>query len=56
MQARPGRGISTPRKDSYGMNLSTAIIIRGHSGELKVNTEAGEGAVFIISIPMNQQE
>ena len=36
-----------------GLSLSYDIITKGHGGELKVETKEGEGAVFIISIPVN---
>ena len=34
-----------------GLSLSYDIITRGHGGELKVETEEGEGAEFIIILP-----
>jgi len=38
-----------------GLSLSYDIITKGHGGELKVETKEGEGSVFIISIPVNNQ-
>ncbi len=36
-----------------GLSLSYDIITKGHGGEMKVETEEGEGATFIIRIPTN---
>jgi signal transduction histidine kinase len=35
-----------------GLSLSYDIITRGHGGELKVETKEGEGATFIIRLPL----
>jgi ligand-binding sensor domain-containing protein/signal transduction histidine kinase len=37
-----------------GLSLSYDIITKGHGGEMKVETEEGEGATFLISVPTNQ--
>lgn len=34
-----------------GLSLSYDIVVKGHGGELLVNTEEGEGAEFIIHLP-----
>ncbi|HEV8273988.1 MAG TPA: ATP-binding protein [Chitinophagaceae bacterium] len=39
-----------------GLSLSYDIITKGHSGELKVETKEGEGSVFIISLPVNNEK
>ena len=39
-----------------GLSLSYDIITKGHGGELKVETKEGEGSVFIISIPVNNEK
>jgi signal transduction histidine kinase len=36
-----------------GLSLSHDIITKGHGGELKVETKEGEGAEFIILLPVN---
>jgi signal transduction histidine kinase/ligand-binding sensor domain-containing protein len=36
-----------------GLSMSYEIITKGHGGELKVNTEEGKYAEFIISLPLN---
>lgn len=45
-----------PAGEGTGLGLSLAydIITQGHSGELKMLTEAGKGTEFIIIIPENQ--
>ena len=35
-----------------GLSLSYDIIVQGHSGDLKVESEEGEGASFIITLPL----
>ncbi|MBS1609681.1 MAG: two-component sensor histidine kinase, partial [Bacteroidetes bacterium] len=35
-----------------GLSLSYDIITKGHNGELKVESKEGEGAAFIISLPL----
>jgi signal transduction histidine kinase len=35
-----------------GLSLSYDIITKGHGGEMKVNTKEGEGAEFLINIPV----
>jgi signal transduction histidine kinase len=37
-----------------GLSLSYDIIKQGHGGQLKVENKAGEGAMFIIEIPITQ--
>ena len=39
-----------------GLSLSYDIITKGHGGELKVKTTEGEGSVFIISLPVNNEK
>ena len=39
-----------------GLSLSYDIITKGHGGEIKVETKEGDGSVFIISIPVNNQK
>ena len=39
-----------------GLSLSYDIITKGHGGELKVETRDGEGSVFIISLPVNNEK
>ena len=39
-----------------GLSLSYDIITNGHGGELKVETKEGEGSVFIISLPVNNEK
>jgi len=39
-----------------GLSLSYDIITKGHGGELKVETKEGEGSVFIISLPVNNEK
>jgi len=44
----------TTKKGTAGTGLGLSItndIIKAHGGELKINTEAGNGSVFIISLP-----
>ncbi|MBV5314526.1 MAG: histidine kinase [Prolixibacteraceae bacterium] len=36
-----------------GLSLSYDIIVKGHSGELRVETREGEGTVFHIQLPIN---
>jgi len=36
-----------------GLSLSYEIITKGHGGALKVETKEGEGALFIIHLPLN---
>jgi signal transduction histidine kinase len=38
-----------------GLSLSYDIITKGHGGELRVETKEGEGSVFIISLPVNNE-
>jgi signal transduction histidine kinase len=43
-----------PTGQGTGLGLSLAYdIIKAHGGELKVETEEGEGSTFIISLPFN---
>ena len=39
-----------------GLSLSYDIITKGHGGEIKVETTEGEGSVFIISLPVNNEK
>src|SRR6187402_75435 len=39
-----------------GLSLSYDIITKGHGGEIKVETKDGEGSVFIISLPVNNEK
>jgi signal transduction histidine kinase len=39
-----------------GLSLSYDIITKGHGGEIKVETKEGEGSVFIISLPVNNEK
>ena len=36
-----------------GLSLSYDIIVKGHSGNLTVESEEGQGATFVISLPSN---
>ena len=42
----------TGQGTGLGLSMSYDIVTRGHNGELKVNTKAGEGAEFIIILPI----
>ncbi|MES1215580.1 MAG: ATP-binding protein, partial [Bacteroidota bacterium] len=42
----------TGQGTGLGLSLSYDIITKGHSGELKVESREGEGAIFIISLPL----
>ncbi len=44
----------TGQGTGLGLSLAFDIVTKGHGGELKVNTTAGEGSTFIISIPNKQ--
>ncbi|MDQ3846408.1 MAG: two-component sensor histidine kinase, partial [Bacteroidota bacterium] len=35
-----------------GLSLSYDIITKGHSGEIKMQTKEGEGAEFIVHLPI----
>jgi signal transduction histidine kinase/ligand-binding sensor domain-containing protein len=37
-----------------GLSLSYDIITKGHGGELKVRSKEGEGAEFIVDLPLNE--
>ena len=39
-----------------GLSLSYDIIVKGHGGELKVNTQEGQGTEFIIQLPYHENE
>jgi signal transduction histidine kinase len=39
-----------------GLSLSYDIITKGHGGEFKVETKEGEGSVFVISLPVNNEK
>ena len=36
-----------------GLSMSYDIVTKGHGGELKVETVAGEGSTFIIRLPLD---
>ena len=43
-----------PTGQGTGLGLSLDYdIVKAHGGELKVETEEGEGSTFIISLPFN---
>jgi len=44
----------TGQGTGLGLSMSYDIITKGHGGELEVNTKEGEGSVFTITIPLNQ--
>jgi signal transduction histidine kinase len=46
----------TGQGTGLGLSLSYDIITKGHGGEIKVETKEGEGTVFIISIPVNNEK
>ena len=35
-----------------GLSLSYDIVVKGHGGEMKVDTEEGEGTTFVITLPV----
>ncbi|KFC60684.1 histidine kinase [Flavobacterium gilvum] len=37
-----------------GLSLSYDIVVKGHGGDIKIETKEGEGSTFFISIPLNQ--
>ena len=37
-----------------GLSLSYDIVTQGHGGTLLVESEEGEGATFIVTLPINQ--
>jgi len=45
----------TGQGTGLGLSLSYEIITKGHGGELKVNTKEGEGAAFIIQLPVGDE-
>ncbi|MFI5158213.1 MAG: sensor histidine kinase, partial [Sphingobacteriales bacterium] len=36
-----------------GLSLSYDIVVKGHGGEIKVESTSGEGSGFIVKIPVN---
>src|SRR6187431_2144003 len=46
----------TGQGTGLGLSLSYDIVTKGHGGEIKVETKEGEGTVFIISIPVNNEK
>jgi len=46
----------TGQGTGLGLSLSYDIITKGHGGEIKVETKEGEGTVFIVSIPVNNEK
>ena len=43
----------TGQGTGLGLSMSYDIVTKGHGGELKVETEEGEGTTFIIQIPLS---
>ena len=39
-----------------GLSMSYDIVTQGHSGTLMVESEEGEGATFIVTLPLNKTE
>ena len=39
-----------------GLSLSYDIVTQGHGGTLTVESEEGEGATFIITLPMHNRQ
>jgi two-component system, NtrC family, sensor kinase len=53
---KSGAGFFTtkPTGQGTGLGLSLAYdIVKAHGGELKVETNEGEGSIFTITIPIN---
>ena len=45
-----------PTGEGTGLGLSLSYdIIKAHGGEIKVESKEGEGTVFIIQLPINNQ-
>ncbi len=40
------------KEQDLGLSMSYDIITKAHGGELKVETKEGEGAEFIITLPI----
>jgi len=46
------RGSCSPGMESVGIGLSLSrMIVRGHGGDIRVNSEEGAGSDFLISFP-----
>jgi signal transduction histidine kinase len=43
----------TGKGTGLGLSMSYDIVIKGHSGDIKVESTEGEGAEFIITLPIN---
>jgi len=39
-----------------GLAISYAVVVEEHGGELRVESKAGEGAVFIVRLPVGEEE
>jgi len=51
-----GRAQSTAGEKSTGLGLAIVKrIIKGHGGDIRVESATGEGAVFSVSLPLNSQ-
>lgn len=46
---------TTSRKTGLGLSLVHEIITRRHKGDLRFESEEGEGTTFIVSLPVNTQ-
>ncbi len=44
----------TGKGTGLGLSLSYDIVTQGHGGTLTVESEEGEGATFIVTLPLNQ--
>jgi signal transduction histidine kinase len=43
----------TGQGTGLGLSLSYDIVVKGHSGELKLETAEGQGTSFIIALPID---
>lgn len=51
-----GRAQSTAGEKSTGLGLAIVKrIIKGHGGDIRVESATGEGAMFSVSLPLNSQ-
>ena len=39
-----------------GLSLSYDIVVKGHGGNIKVNSVEGEGSEFIVSLPLKENQ
>ncbi len=46
---------TTSRKTGLGLSLVHEIITRRHNGDLRLESQEGEGTTFIVSLPMSSQ-